>query len=292
MTARTEPAAPAVPRVDAHHHVWDLAVRDQPWARALPSIYRSFSLADLRPSLRAAGIAGTVVVETVDSARETVELLELAASTPEVLGVVGWVDLGAEGVADELAGLRAGAGGEALVGVRHQVQSEPDPDWLYRADVGRGLEALGAAGIAYDFVVTSGQLPAVVATVRRHPGVTFVLDHGGKPPVAAGTLDPWRSHIAALAELPNVAVKLSGLHTEADPARWSVAGIAPFADVLLDAFGPERVLFGSDWPVSTLAAGYDEVVASTTTLLAGLSPDEQAAVFGGNARHWYHLEIA
>jgi L-fucono-1,5-lactonase len=267
-------------------------VRDQPWARELPRIYRSFALADLRPSLRANAIDGTVVVETVDSRQETVELLELAAAEPEVLGVVGWVDLRAEDVAEDLARLRAGSGGGALVGIRHQVQGEQDPDWLARPDVRRGLDAVGAAGLVYDFVVTAPQLAAVIAAVRRHPEVTFVLDHGGKPPIASGALEPWRSRIAELAELPNVAVKLSGLHTEAAPDARSVERLAPWAAVMLDAFGPERVLFGSDWPVSTLAGGYGEIVADTAALVASLSPGERAAVFGGNAVHWYHLEIA
>lgn len=288
MTATAEPAAV---RIDAHHHVWDLTVRDQPWTRALPTLRRSFSMADLRPALEAAGIRATVVVETVDSAEETAELLSLADTDPHVAGVVGWVDLTAPDVAAEIERLRGGVGGGHLVGVRHQVQSEPDTGWLLRDDVGRGLRALGSAGLTYDFVVTADQLPLVIKAVRRNPDVRFVLDHAGKPRIAAGEIDGWRRDVAELAAHQNVAVKLSGLVTEADPTCWTIAQLRPYADALLDTFGANRVLFGSDWPVCLLAAAYGDVVSVADQLVASLTPVERAGVFGGNALRWYRLEV-
>lgn len=276
-------------RIDAHQHVWDLAVRDQPWTADLPVLRRSFGLDDLRPALDAHGIDATVVVQTVCVPGETPELLALAARDGRVAGVVGWVDLTASDVADHLAALRGGPGGEALVGVRHQVQEEPDPRWLCRADVRRGLEAVAAAGLAYDLVVVPAQLDAVAETVRAVPALRFVLDHAGKPPVASGALEPWAGAVRTVAAAPNVAVKLSGLVTEADHERWTVDDLRPFADVVLDAFGPARTMFGSDWPVCLLAGGYDAVWEAASALTDRLAPGERDDVLGGTAARWYRL---
>jgi len=279
-------------RIDAHHHVWDLSVRDQPWTIDLPGLHRSFDLAELRPSLLAHGVDATVVVQTITVAGETPELLALAAREPLVAGVVGWVDLTAPDVADRLAALRSPLGGHRLVGIRHQVQGEPDPRWLCREDVRRGLAAVAAAGLAYDLLVVPPQLPAAIETVAALPELTFVLDHAGKPAIASGEgLAPWRSDIRALAALPNVAVKLSGLITEADHATWTVDQLRPYAHTLLDAFGTDRVMFGSDWPVCLLAGSYDDVIAAAEVLTGGLDAREQAAVFGRTAALWYRIEV-
>jgi len=278
--------------VDAHHHVWDLDVRDQPWTAGLPVLRRSFSLSDLRPHLVANRIGATVLVQTVCVADETPEMLALADGAPEVGGVVGWVDLGAPDVDQRLAALREGPGGTYLVGVRHQVQEAPDPRWLYQPDVRRGLAAVGKAGLVYDFVVRAYQLPAVVETVAALGDVRFVLDHGGKPGIIGGSIAPWSDHIRSLSQLPNVAVKLSGLVTEADPGAWTVEQLRPYAEVLIEAFGPERVMWGSDWPVCLLAASYEDVLASAESLTASLSTAERDAVFGGTACTWYSLEEA
>jgi L-fuconolactonase len=277
-------------RVDAHHHVWDLAVRDQPWTAELPALRRSFALADLRPHLDAHGITRTIVVQTITVADETPELLSLAAAEPVVAGVVGWVDLTAPDVPDRLATLRALPGGDALVGVRHQVQEEPDPRWLCRPDVRRGLAAVAAAGLVYDVVITPDQLPATVDTVRALPELTFVLDHAGKPRIRAGELEPWRGHIADLGRCDNVTVKLSGLVTEAGLETWTVADLRPYAQALLESFGPSRMMFGSDWPVCLLAAQYDEVITAAEQLTAQLSQSERDAVFGGTGRRIYGLD--
>lgn len=278
-------------RVDAHHHVWDLAIRDQPWTADIEPLRRSFTFDELRPQLSRAGIDATVLVQTISVAEETPELLALAAACPEIRGVVGWVDLSAQDVSARLDELRSLPGGEHLVGIRHQVQGEADPQWLLRRDVTSGLRAVAAAGLVYDLLVTEAQLPAAVEAVRRHPDLRFVLDHGGKPLIAAGEVEPWRSNVTALSEQPNVTVKLSGLLTEAS-ADWSVDDIRPYVDHLVEAFGPTRTMFGSDWPVSTLRGGYEDVVAVTEELTAQLSPDERSAVFATTALSSYQLERA
>jgi L-fuconolactonase len=204
-----------------------------------------------------------------------------------VAGVVGWVDLTDPGVADVLAELRERPGN--LVGVRHLVQGEPDPEWLCRPDVRRGLKAVGAAGLAYDVLTKPVQLPAAIATVRALPEMTFVLDHLSKPPIAAGKLEPWARLLRELATEPNVYCKLSGMVTEADWAGWTVEQLRPYASTALEAFGAARIMFGSDWPVCLLAASYGEVVDAAAALTAGLSEAEQADVFAGTAERAYRL---
>jgi L-fuconolactonase len=275
-------------RIDAHHHVWDLAVRDQPWTADLPTLRRSFALSDVQPALAAHRFDRTVIVQTITVPDETPELLSLAVAEPTVAGVVGWVDLTAPDVPTRLAALGAQPGGESLVGIRHQVQEEPDPRWLGRADVRRGLAAVADANLVYDLLVRPPQLPAAVETVAALPELRFVLDHAGKPDIAHGGIDPWRAHVAELGALPNVAVKLSGLVTEADP-DWTVDQLRPYAGVLFDAFGADRIMFGSDWPVCLLAGTYDDWAQAAEQLTAELSDDERAAVFGGTAAHWYGL---
>ncbi|MGW5634711.1 amidohydrolase family protein [Streptomyces sp. NPDC003832] len=251
--------------IDTHVHVWDLSVRDQDWIAPDSPVRRDFSLADLAPEARAAGVEGVILVQTVTVPEETPELLALADAHDLVAGVVGWTDLTAAGVGEELARLRRLPGGRHLKGVRHQVQGEPDPRWLLRPEVLRGLSAVADAGLAYDLVVLPHQLPACVEAAARLPGLTFVLDHLGKPPVASATLHPWAADLRALAELPNTVCKLSGLLTEAAPGR-TVTDLRPYADTALDAFGPDRIMFGSDWPVSTQAAPYGEVLDLTREL--------------------------
>jgi L-fuconolactonase len=280
-------------RIDAHHHVWDLAVRDQEWTTGLPALRRTFTLDDLRPELAAARIDRTVLVQTVAVADETPEFLDLAAGAGAdvIAGVIGWVDLTAPDVSDRLAALRERPGANQLVGIRHLVQSEPDARWLCRADVRRGLAAVAEAGLVYDLLVFPHQLAAAVETVRQLPSMSFVLDHLAKPPIASRELEPWRSDIRRLAAAPNVAVKLSGMVTEADPNDWQVADLRPYAETVLEAFGADRTMFGSDWPVCLLAGSYADVVAAAEQLIGELSAEERDAVFGRNAEAWYRLAI-
>ncbi|MEQ7007247.1 amidohydrolase family protein [Actinopolymorpha sp. B17G11] len=278
-------------RVDAHHHVWDLAVRDEPWivGEAMAPIRRSFGLDDLAPQAQANGITRTVLVQTLSDTAETRDFLALAQTSELVGAVTGWVDLTAASVADDLAALREAPGGGYLRAIRHGVQSEEDPAWLCRPDVRRGLAAVGAAGLRYELLTIPVQLPAAVATVAELPEVAFVLDHCSKPEIAAGQREPWTTQIRQLAAHPHVTCKLSGLVTEADWARWDVATLKPYVDEVLDAFGPERVMFGSDWPVCLLATSYSDWVAAAEELTADLTADERVAVFGGTARRFYAL---
>ncbi|MFF7639681.1 amidohydrolase family protein [Streptomyces canus] len=272
--------------VDAHHHVWDLSVRDQGWIASDSSLRRTFTMADLAPQARAAGVDRTVLVQTVTVPEETPEFLALAARHELIAGVVGWTDLTRPDVADELARLRELPGGSYLKGIRHQVQGEPDPEWLLRADVRRGLTAVADAGLVYDLVVLPHQLRACVKAADSLPHLTFVLDHLGKPPVASGVLEPWASAVRALAALPNTVCKLSGMVTEADLAAWTIDDLRPYTDTVLDAFGPDRLMFGSDWPVCTLAATYGEVL-DVACELAGAY--DSGRIFEGTAVRVYDL---
>jgi L-fuconolactonase len=275
--------------IDAHHHVWDLGVRDQDWITAeMAPIRRTFTLEDLRPDARASGVEATVLVQTVTVAEETPEMLALAAVDPLAAGVVGWTDLTSPAVAGELARLAAGPGGEYLAGIRHQVQAEPDPDWLRRPDVIRGLRAVAAAGLCYDLVVRPHQIPAASYAAAAVPELTLVLDHAGKPAIANGDLGAWPAAIRELAAHPNTTCKLSGLVTEAPPGA-PFRAFADVADVVLSAFGAERVMFGSDWPVCLLASDYTGVMELARSLTAGLSAAERAAVFGGTAARVYRI---
>jgi L-fuconolactonase len=276
--------------IDAHHHVWDLSVREQDWIRGpeMDVIRRSFSMADLRPEAARAGVTASVLVQTVTVRDETPEMLALAASDPLVTAVVGWTDLTAESAADDLAALASGPGGRYLSGIRHQVQSEPDPDWLRRPAVLSGLRAVAAAGLCYDLVIRPHQLPAASYAAAAVPELSFILDHAGKPPIADNQLEPWATSLRELAARPNTACKLSGLVTEAAPGA-PPAAFRPYADVILGAFGPDRVMFGSDWPVCLLASDYASVFALAQTLTADLSEQEQAAVFAGTAARVYGI---
>jgi L-fuconolactonase len=280
-----------MPIIDAHHHVWDLGVRDQDWITgpALAPLRRDFLLGDYQSVAKANGVAASVVVQTVTVPGETPELLALADSSDLIAGVVGWTDLTAPDIADRIAALKDRPGGGKLVSLRHQVQSEPDSDWLTRSDVLRGLAAVARAGLVYDLVITAGQLSASTRAAAAVPDLVFVLDHLGKPLIAAGLTEPWARDLRRLAALPNTVAKLSGLVTEADWRRWQVADLRPYAEVALDAFGPARLMFGSDWPVCTLAASYPDVLAAAQDLTASLTATEQEAVFSGTAASIYGL---
>ncbi len=280
-------------RIDAHHHVWELGRRPQAWldGAGMAVIRRDFTLADLAPLTAAAGIDRTILVQVLPSQAETAEFLALADEPNPVAGVVGWTDLASESIRQALDALRSGRGGAHLVGIRHLVQAEPDPRWLARTDVRRGLRAVAGAGLVYDLLTLPHQLPAAIDTVRALPGLTFVLDHLSKPPIAAGELHPWAALVRELAAFPNVSCKLSGMVTEAGP-RWTVAGLRPYAEVVLDAFGPARTMFGSDWPVCLLASSYADVTSAARELTAALTREEQALVFGGTAARVYGLPDA
>lgn len=279
--------------VDAHQHFWfDPTLEEYPWLTGAASpIRRTFAPNDLRPLLAASGIDFTVVVQTRSSLDETRALLDLANRTDFVAGVVGWVDLTGPDIGPVLSTLRSGPGGRYLVGIRHQVHDEPDPRWLLRDDVLRGLHAVSEADLAYDFLVRTRELPAAVDVARRFPRLRLVVDHLAKPPIAAGEIDEWAENMAPLSDLPNVSCKLSGMVTEADRSRWSVKNLIPYVERVVGWFGADRLIFGSDWPVCLLAASYADVIAGCRSLVSTLVRDDQEAVFGNNAVRFYGLPI-
>jgi L-fuconolactonase len=276
--------------VDAHHHFWDPSRADYPWMTdELAAIRRPFGPDDLAPVLRATGVDRTVLVQTRVSVEETLEFLGTAAATPFVAGVVGWVDLTASGVADAIAKLRAAPGGEHLVAIRHQVHDEPDPEWLRREDVRRGIAAVGEARLAYDLLLRPRELPAALAVTQELTDVRFVIDHIAKPPIASRELQPWADLMRPFGELAHVWCKVSGMVTEADWVSWQPDDLRPYVQHVLDVFGPDRLLFGSDWPVCLVAGSYQQVFDAARAALGDLTTDEVAAIFGGNAAEVYRL---
>ncbi len=234
-------------------------------------------------------MTATVLVQSVARRDETERLLAVAADDDLVAAVVGWVDLTAD-VSVQLDRLRSGHGGRLLSGVRHLVQDEPDPRWLLRDDVLTGLQALANADLPYDLLVRPSQLPAAIELSQRLPGLRLVLDHAGKPQLASGDLEGWSQDVRGLARSEQVVCKVSGLITEADHQHWSVADLRPAWDTVLDAFGPRRLLFGSDWPVCLLAASWERWAATAAEFIAPLSPDEADAVLSTTATATYGLD--
>jgi len=277
--------------VDAHHHLWDPAHREYPWmGDELDAIRRRFDASDLKPLLDGNGIDRTVVVQTVSSLEETREFLQTAAENEFIAGVVGWVDLTDRSVDKTIAGLKRSEGGSFLVGIRHQVHDEPDPRWLLRDDVQRGIRAVGKAGLVYDVLVKTRELPSALQLARRLPDMAFVIDHLAKPRIAAGRSDPeWERALAPFAPYTNVHCKLSGMVTEADWARWTPQDLAPYVERVLEWFGPERCIYGSDWPVCLMAGGYDKVLNALNVAIAGLDRVSKDSVLGGNAYRVYRL---
>ncbi len=280
-------------RIDAHAHLWgrrELAAYE--WMTpAMEKIRRPFTPDELLPLLRAHGFDGAVLVQTYSSLEETRDLLALAAATDLFAGVVGWVDLTSPEVADIVAELERRPGGRYLVGIRHQVHDEADPDWLRREDVRRGLRTLQEAGLAYDVLVRTRELPAALDTAQGFPELRLVIDHIAKPPIASGELEPWAERMAPFAELEHVFCKVSGLVTEADWERWTADDLVPYVRFVAEWFGEDRLIFGSDWPVCTLAASYDEVVRACERALGELGASARRKVFGDNAARFYGLPL-
>ncbi len=278
-------------KVDAHHHFWDPTRATYPWmvGEALDPVRRPFTPDDLAPELAVQRISGTVLVQTISSEDETREFLELAGRTDFIWGVVGWVDLTSADIGDHLDALIGGTGGDRLVGIRHQVHDETDPEWLCRADVRRGLAAVQERGLVYDLLVRARELPAAVDTVAALPRLQFVLDHIAKPRIVEGKDLEWRERMPALAALPNVAVKLSGMVTEANWASWTPADLRPFVASVVDWFGAGRLMFGSDWPVCLLATSYAGAVGGLEEALGPMSAGDLERIFGLNAVRVYRL---
>ena len=275
-------------RLDAHQHFWRYDAREYAWIDArMGRIQRDFLPTDLAPELSRAGLEGCIAVQARSSEAETEFLLDLARAHPFVRGVVGWVDLQAPDVAERLARL---AQDPRLRGVRHVVQEEPDPDFLARPAFRRGVAALARHGLVYDLLIRPHPLPAACRFAAAFPAQPIVLDHLAKPEIARGSRQPWERELRTLAASPNVACKLSGLVTEAVWRDWRPVELAYYLDAALAAFGEERLLFGSDWPVCLVAAeGYADVLGLVLDWSERLGPRARAALFGGNAARLYGL---
>ncbi|MFC5418091.1 MAG: amidohydrolase [Stutzerimonas stutzeri] len=271
-------------RIDAHQHFWSLARGDYGWLTpALGLIHRDFGPADLAPLLAAHSVERTILVQAAPTEAETAYLLDIAAKTLFVAGVVGWSDFDAPNVAERIATLAADP---LLVGLRPMVQDIPDDGWLARPELAPAFKAMVANGLVFDALLKPRHIPAMLAVLERHPNLACVIDHGAKPDLVNGDLTAWRVGIGALARHPGLTCKLSGLVTEAGP-DWTLETLRPVVEHLLATFGPERLIFGSDWPVVTLRASYAQWFEVAEALLAGLSEAQRAAVFGGNAQKLY-----
>ena len=272
-------------RIDAHQHFWEVARGDYGWLTPdLGAIYRDFGPDDLAPLLRAEDIDGTVLVQAAPTVAETEYMLSIAEKTPFVLGVVGWVDFEAADAPDTIARL---ARDPALKGLRPMIQDIADDDWMLRPGLDAAFRALIDADLTFDALTLPRHLPNLLTLLKRYPEMRVVIDHASKPEIEAGRLDPWRDNMAALAAT-SAFVKLSGLVTEAG-SDWTTDHLRPVSDHLLGTFTPSRMIWGSDWPVCTLASSYADWCQSSRALLSGLSETQRAAIMGGNAVSAYRL---
>ena len=278
-------------RIDSHHHIWDLSVRDQGWitGETLQPIRRNFSMADLREAIFGSAIDKTVLVQTITDFDETPELLAIADNDELVAGVVGWLQIDAPDAIEHLHQYLDLPGANYLKGIRDIAQDHLDPNYLARDASIRNVRKLGELGITFDLLTKVPEFPAAIKLVRSCPDVQFVMDHISKPNISKAEMQPWRNLISELASLPNVVCKISGLVTEANWNNWEVKDFQPYVDHLIEIFSPSRLMFGSDWPVATLAASYSEVVELAESLTVGLSPSENESFWSKTAIHAYNL---
>jgi L-fuconolactonase len=275
-------------RIDAHQHFWQYSPEEYSWiSEAMPAIRRDFLPADLKPLLDAAGFQASVAVQARQSLEETACLLELADANAHIAGVVGWVELCSP---DVLGQIERFAHNPKFVGVRHVLQDEPDDAFMLRKDFCAGLGLLNGYGLAYDLLLHPRHLPVAARLVAAFPEQRFVLDHLAKPLIADGKIEPWREDLRALAAYPNVCCKLSGMVTEAKWGAWTAADFAPYLDAALEAFGAERLMIGSDWPVCLLSADYASTMRIVMEYITKLSEAEQAAILGETCARVYRLK--
>jgi L-fuconolactonase len=278
--------------VDGHQHYWKVDQFDYGWTRqGVAALDRDFLPTELEPQLREAGVARTVLVQVLHTDAETRWMLDLARRHASIAGVVGWVDLTAQPdtIARDIETLRADP---RLVGIRHLVHEEPDVDWLRRVDVVRGLSVLEAHGVPFDLLLRPQHLVHVPWLSERLPGLRMVIDHIAKPRIRDAAIQPWADEMLTAAQNPNVWCKVSGMITEADHAAWTPDDLAPYVERTLQAFGEERLMFGSDWPVCTLAGSYDRVIGALRLVLQGIGDEARGRIFGGSAQDFYRLPTA
>lgn len=276
-------------KIDSHQHFWNYDPVEYPWiADHMSVLRRDFTPADLKTELADVGIDGCVAVQARQTLAESHWLCSLAGENDFIRGVVGWADLRSEEADAQLEEL---CSHPRLVGVRHVVQDEEDDRFILGEAFTNGIALLAKYGLRYDILIYPRQLPATMEFVKRFPDQPFVLDHIAKPEIRNGKLSPWDNHIRQLAKFPNVLCKVSGMVTEADWDQWEVEHFDPYFDVVLEAFGPHRLMYGSDWPVATLAGSYKQVHSLALRLADRLSASEQELFWGVNAAEFYGLEI-
>lgn len=274
-------------KIDTHQHFWAYNAKEYPWmGPGMESLRRDYLPPDLAPLLRSTGLDGTVTVQARQTLAESFWLLELANQYPFLKGVVGWVDLCNPAVEEQLAKL---APHPKFRGVRHVVHDEPDDQFMMRPDFMRGIGKLAKFKLTYDLLLYPRHIPVAEKLVKLFPDQPFVVDHIAKPLIKEHEMAPWATNIRALAAYENVYCKVSGMVTEADWKHWKPADFTPYMDVIFGGFGTKRLMVGSDWPVSTLAATYEQVIQIPTDYLQRLSSDEKAAVWGGNAQRFYGI---
>ena len=274
-------------QIDAHHHLWEYSQREYGWiAAGMDAIARDFAPEDLRGELRASGFDGSIAVQARQSVEETEWLLNLADDSEYIEGVVGWAPLASR---DLDALLERWQAREKLKGLRHVIQDEADDEFILRPDFNAGIARLSGTKLVYDILIHEKHLPAAIKFLDLHPNQMFVLDHIAKPRIRERLLEPWRSALTELAERENVYCKISGMVTEADWKNWKSDDLRPYIDTVLQAFGPERLMFGSDWPVCLLACSYHKWHQAAHDLLTQLSPYEKEQIFGAVATKVYSL---
>lgn len=274
-------------RIDAHQHFWRYSRDEYEWIDdSMGALRRDFLPGDLQPELERTGFHGSVVVQTRQTLEETRWLLELAANSPRILGVVGWVDLRSPDIRSHLKELSAN---RKLVGLRHIVQAEPDDRFLLQPDFLSGISVLEEFDLAYDILIYTRHLPVAAEFVERFPRQRFVLDHLAKPPIKSREIEVWAQGIRRLAAFANVWCKISGLVTEADWLHWKPEHITPYLGVAFESFGPDRLMIGSDWPVCLVAAPYQRVMQVVKNYVFEHWPESSDAVLGGNAQRFWRL---
>jgi L-fuconolactonase len=271
-------------RLDSHQHFWNYSAEQYAWIQPMWPIRRTFLPGDLAPLLSQTELDGCIAVQARQTLEESRWLLELADQSPIVKGVVGWVDLRSDKVEEQLAQF---ASHPKFVGVRHVVQDEPDDDFMVRPDFLRGISKLKQFKLRYDILIYPKQLPAAIKLVQQFPEQPFVLDHIAKPHIKDGTISPWREQILELAKTPNLLCKVSGMVTEAKWQGWRYDHFVPYLDAVSEAFGVDRLMYGSDWPVCLLAGSYPQVYSLTRRYFASQSEVAKAKIFGGNAARFY-----
>jgi L-fuconolactonase len=275
-------------RIDAHHHFWKISRGDYGWLteKDFPVLYRDYLPTDLAPLLGQCGVDRTILVQGAETVAETHFLLTIAEATPFVGGVVGWVDLAARDAPDQIASL---VQAKKLKSLRPMLQSLPEDDWILRPELGDGLKAIARNGLRFDVLIFPRHLPHVVKFFAAHPDLPMVIDHGAKPYIARGEIEPWKSQMRSIArDFPHLCCKLSGLATEAAPG-WTIENLRPYVAALIDIWGPSRLMWGSDWPVLNVAGDYAGWFNIAQALTSGLSESDRKAIFGGTAARFYGI---